>query len=131
MNQASFLAFNIHEKDRHSFHLKQCMVFGVRDSIKMTLLELSLNRNHLNQVDSLQGLPTNFCRIYPEDRGLLAKSSTSQLTLPSLPWTDTWLPDGYSQIFRSYVIVPSGFWTMAPLRYAVKCDPFLSLGWRV
>ena len=27
-----------------------------------------------------------------------------------------WLPDGYSQIFRSYVFGPSGFWTMAPLR---------------
>ena len=38
-----------------------------------------------------------------------------------------WLPDGYSQIFRSYVFGPSGFWTMAPLRYAAKLDPFLSL----
>ena len=27
-----------------------------------------------------------------------------------------WLPDGYSQIFRSYVFVPLGFWTMAPIR---------------
>ena len=28
----------------------------------------------------------------------------------------SWLPDGYSQIFRSYVLGPSGFWTtMAPL----------------
>ena len=31
-----------------------------------------------------------------------------------------WLPDGYSQIFRLYVFGPSGFWTMAPLRYAAK-----------
>ena len=38
-----------------------------------------------------------------------------------------WLPDGYSRIFRSYVFGPSGFWTMAPLRYAAKFDPFLSL----
>ena len=38
-----------------------------------------------------------------------------------------WLPDGYSQIFRSYVFCPSGFWTMAPLRCAAKFDPFLSL----
>ena len=39
-----------------------------------------------------------------------------------------WLPDGYSQIFRSYMIFgPSGFWTMAPLRYAAKFDPFLFL----
>ena len=43
---------------------------------------------------------------------------------PSLP---PWLPDGYSQIFRSGVFGPSGFWTMAPLRYAAKFDPFLSL----
>ena len=39
----------------------------------------------------------------------------------------TWLPDGYSQIFRMYVFGPLGFWTMAPLRYAAKLDPFLSL----
>ena len=30
------------------------------------------------------------------------------------------LPDGYSQIFRSYAFGPSGFWTMAPLRYAAR-----------
>ena len=34
-----------------------------------------------------------------------------------------WLPDGYSQILMSYVIDTSGFWTMAPLRYAAKFDP--------
>ena len=38
-----------------------------------------------------------------------------------------WLPDGYSQNFRSYVFGTSGFWTMAPLRYAAKFDPFLFL----
>ena len=38
-----------------------------------------------------------------------------------------WLPDGYCQIFRSYVFGPSGFWTMALLRYAAKLDAFLSL----
>ena len=38
-----------------------------------------------------------------------------------------WLPDGNSQIFRSYVFGPSGFWTMALLRYAARFDPFLSL----
>ena len=38
-----------------------------------------------------------------------------------------WLPHGYSKIFRSYVFGPSGFWTMAPLRYTAKFDPFLSL----
>ena len=27
-----------------------------------------------------------------------------------------WLPDGYSQVFRSYVFRTSGFLTMAPLR---------------
>ena len=44
-------------------------------------------------------------------------------TLPYSPW----LPDGNSQIVRSYVFGPSGFRTMAPLRYAAKFDPFLSL----
>ena len=37
------------------------------------------------------------------------------------------LPYGYRQIFRLYVFGPLGFWTMAPLRYAAKFDPFLSL----
>ena len=37
------------------------------------------------------------------------------------------LPDGYSWILRSYVCGPSGFWTMASLRYTAKFDPFLSL----
>ena len=40
------------------------------------------------------------------------------------PPTSSWLPDGCSQIFRSYVFSPSGFWTMAPLRYASKFDPW-------
>ena len=39
------------------------------------------------------------------------------------------LPDGYNQIFTLYVFDPSGFWTLAPLRYATKFDPFLSLDW--
>ena len=38
-----------------------------------------------------------------------------------------WLPDCCSQIFRLYMFGPSGFWTMAPLRYTAKLDPFLSL----
>ena len=38
-----------------------------------------------------------------------------------------WLPDGDSRILRLYVFGPSGFWTMAPLRWAAKFDPFLSL----
>ena len=39
----------------------------------------------------------------------------------------TWLPDGYSWIFRSYVFGPSGFWTMAPLRCKILSLPFLGL----
>ena len=39
---------------------------------------------------------------------------------------EPWLPGGYSQIFRSYVFGPSGFWTMAPLHCAAKLDPFLA-----
>ena len=38
----------------------------------------------------------------------------------------SWLPDGDSQIFRSYVFCPSGFWTMTPLHSAMlaaKFDP--------
>ena len=38
-----------------------------------------------------------------------------------------WSPDGYGRIFRSYVFGPLGFWTMAPLHYAAKFDPFFSL----
>ena len=38
-----------------------------------------------------------------------------------------WLPDGDSRIFRLYVLGPSGFWTMAPLCYTAKFDPFFSL----
>ena len=37
------------------------------------------------------------------------------------------LPDGYSQIVRWYAFGPSGFWTMVPLCYTAKFDPFLSL----
>ena len=29
-----------------------------------------------------------------------------------LPCIQAWLPDGYSQIFRSYVFGPLGFWIM-------------------
>ena len=32
----------------------------------------------------------------------------------------TRLPDGYSQIFRSYVFGPSGLWTMAPATLRCK-----------
>ena len=39
----------------------------------------------------------------------------------------SWLPDGYSQMFRLHVFVPSGWRTMAPLCCAAKFDPFLSL----
>ena len=34
--------------------------------------------------------------------------------------TQAWLPDGYSQIFRSYVFGLSGFWTMAPATLRCK-----------
>ena len=33
------------------------------------------------------------------------------------------MPDGYSQILRFFVFGPSGFWTMAPLRYAPNLIP--------
>ena len=47
--------------------------------------------------------------------------------LPDVHLLESWLPDGDSRIFRSYVFGPTGFWTMAPLRCAAKFDPFLSL----
>ena len=50
-----------------------------------------------------------------------------QLPAESTARCKAWLPDGYSQIFRSYVFVPLGFWTMALLRYTAKFDPFLFL----
>ena len=39
----------------------------------------------------------------------------------------TMVSDGYSQILRTYVFGPLGFWTMAQLRYAAKFDAILSL----
>ena len=51
---------------------------------------------------SLTLLPVRWCV-----RSHIAQSSISA-PLRSTPW----LPDGYSQIFRSYVFGPSGFWTM-------------------
>ena len=32
-----------------------------------------------------------------------------------------------AEFLESYVFGPLGLWTMAPLRYAAKFDPFLSL----
>ena len=64
---------------------------------------------------------------------LLAHSSSWRLSGIAVmgnltgPTLATWLPDGYSQIFRLCVLGLSGYWTMAPLRYAAKFDPFLSL----
>ena len=57
------------------------------------------------------------------------------LLLILLPHADThgtlvawaWLPDGYGQISRSYVLGSLGFWIMASLRYTAKFDPFLAL----
>ena len=58
--------------------------------------------------------------------GPSAGASTSASGTPTLPPKPR-LSDGYSQIFRLYGHNPSGFWTMALLRYAAKFDPFLSL----
>ena len=61
------------------------------------------------EVGLIAGTATHLCI-------LLYKASSSNKTY----LTVAWLPDGYSQIFRSYVFGPSGFWTMAPLRYTAK-----------
>ena len=39
----------------------------------------------------------------------------------SLQQYQAWLPDVYSQIFRSYVFGPSGFWTMARSATLLRC----------
>ena len=52
---------------------------------------------------------------------------SKELTMGDFATQRSWLLDGYSQISRSYVFGPSGFWTMAQLRYTAKFDPFLSL----
>ena len=44
---------------------------------------------------------------------------TFLLNIHSFLSRQAWLPDGYSQIFRSYVFGPSGFWTIATLCYAM------------
>ena len=54
-----------------------------------------------------------------EIKGLL-KSPTATAAAAAASGHQVWLPDGYSQIFRWYVFGPSGFWTLAPLRYAAK-----------
>ena len=58
----------------------------------------------------------------PKAQGLRLPGSPREASTPQ-----SWLLDVYNQIFRSYVFGPSGFWTMAPLCYASKFDPFLSL----
>ena len=47
---------------------------------------------------------------------LSASAASAIIGLSTLALVKAWMPDGYSQIFRSYVFGPSGFWTMAPLR---------------
>ena len=72
-------------------------------------------------IDSAKESFTNLPKIPKEHNNLGSKRRALK------PLTKAWLPDGYSQILRSYVFGPSGFWTMAPLRCAAKFDPFLSL----
>ena len=55
-------------------------------------------------------LPSEMAGFGSGSAGYLAGRSDSK----------AWLPDGDSQILRSNVFGPSGFWTMAPLRYAAK-----------
>ena len=66
----------------------------------------------------------NYC-LDADSVHMTGSSNGGMLTWSSL--NRPGLPDGYSQVFRSYVFGPSGFWTIAPLCYAAKFDPFLSL----
>ena len=64
----------------------------------------------------------------PPPRGMPPMAAPPHGPMPPHPaLQQAWLPDGYSQIFISYLFGPPGFWTIAPLRYAAKFDPFLSL----
>ena len=68
---------------------------------------------------------------YMSERRVIKNTNNTKRTLRvclgEQKLAEAWLPDGYSQIFRSYVFGPSGFWNMAPLRYTAGFDPFLSL----
>ena len=61
------------------------------------------------------------------DKIKFAEESRNDAAANLRPFEQAWLPDVYSLIFRLYVFGPLGFWTMAPLRYTAKFDPFLSL----
>ena len=64
--------------------------------------------------------------LFPQDEKAYLMDNTSKRASPGSHVQGSWLPDGYSWIFRSYVFGSSGFWTMPPLHYAAKFDPFLS-----
>ena len=49
-------------------------------------------------------------------RGQLHSRCVAPLSV-GVGWKGARLPDGYSQIFGSYMFDPSGIWTMAPLHY--------------
>ena len=55
-----------------------------------------------------------------ENHTVYGEAIAARNTDPGRPNFKAWLPDGYSQIFRSYMFGPSGFWTMAPLCCAAK-----------
>ena len=59
-----------------------------------------------------------------------SRLSTTEAAPRNPPWPSwalaAWLPDGYSQIFRSYVIGPSGFWTMATLQNLIPSFPWIA-----
>ena len=59
-----------------------------------------------------------------------SRLSTTEAAPRNPPWPSwalaAWLPDGYSRIFRSYVIGPSGFWTMATLQNLIPSFPWIA-----
>ena len=50
------------------------------------------------------------------DKIKFAEESRNEAAANLRPFEQAWLPDVHSQIFRSYVFGPAGFWTMATLR---------------
>ena len=99
---------------------------------RMMLMIWNSSKNHATHLHLLPFIISDLLWNFPTLTHLFLQSLisflsylTSELMCAFVPvapvsTNKAWLPDGYSQIFRSYVFGPSGFWTMAPLRYAAK-----------
>ena len=104
---------------------------------KVTLAVCSRTSPH-----NLQVLRRFSQKVYatPSRRKMEGKGESEEMTYPHISFAIDNFEDMFDdvvvrdmvarwlrRILESYVFGPSGFWTMAPLRYAAKLDPFLSL----